>query len=34
MTTLEEVFLHLEKDEGPEYTMDNLSKNGAQSCIK
>ncbi|KAK1133937.1 hypothetical protein K0M31_011724 [Melipona bicolor] len=26
MTTLEEVFLHLEKDEGPEYTMDNLSK--------
>ncbi|CAK9823283.1 Cholesterol transporter ABCA5 [Anthophora retusa] len=26
MTTLEEVFLHLEKDEGPECTMDNLSK--------
>ncbi|XP_053988069.1 cholesterol transporter ABCA5-like isoform X3 [Hylaeus volcanicus] len=26
MTTLEEVFLHLEKDEGTECTMDNLSK--------
>lgn len=26
MTTLEEVFLHLEKDEEPECTMDNLSK--------
>ncbi|XP_017752415.1 PREDICTED: ATP-binding cassette sub-family A member 2-like [Eufriesea mexicana] len=26
MTTLEEVFLHLEKDGGPEYTVDNLSK--------
>lgn len=26
MTTLEKVFLHLEKDEGTECTMDNLSK--------
>lgn len=26
MTTLEEVFLHLEKDEETESTMDNLSK--------
>lgn len=26
MTTLEEVFLHLEKDEESDYTMDNLSK--------
>ncbi|KAK6641556.1 hypothetical protein RUM44_013268 [Polyplax serrata] len=26
MTTLEEVFLHLERDEEPDFTMDNLSK--------
>ncbi|XP_017880849.1 ATP-binding cassette sub-family A member 5-like isoform X1 [Ceratina calcarata] len=31
MTTLEEVFLHLEKDEGLEYTMDNLSKKMVRS---